>query len=540
MMKKTTWQERTAVFLFSLTLLLFLAFFGYMLVGERVSVFQSEQTHDYSTLTDLEQELRYDDTAPAGVVKVYRGILDPELSQESCLCFNIAHHNIEVYFDDALMYRLTGAEGNRIGGNVSNNWCSVHVGQTHAGKTVTVVLTPLFEAAVSKRPAFLLGSHYAIAMDVLSGELPLMILCALCVLLGVFVMIVALYYSICLNAGNSGMFSLGAFSCAIGLWRLTDLRCMPLLFPEHSMAIGYISIGALFLTGSCLLMYFSSLFVKQKQGFMLLLASCGSLVCLYVLVMQLLGVTEIRQNLVLSHVLLISAVFSIPLAALYNRLIHKSWGVHRSWRLLLLLFAGIALDLLRYYRNNGNGLTSFSVTGFIVYTLIVFLRSIQDSTRKAYIDSRTGLDNRARWNELMNSDTPLQEPYGILVIDLNGLKHVNDTLGHEAGDMIIYELSSILRNTLPRNSVICRWGGDEFAVLLTGVDRKKLDHQTDALIAAREAYNADHPELPIHFAVGAALSADHPGIPRAELFRLADEEMYRSKQLWYARKQAGE
>lgn len=535
-MKRNSWQNRAAVLLYALTLFLFLTFFGYMLTGERVSVYHLERTHSYSILTDLESELRYDDAAPAGVVKVYRGILDPELSQESCLCFNIAHHEIEVYFDDVLMYRLTGAEGNRIGKNVSSNWCSVHVGQTHAGKTVTVVLTPLFDAAISKEPRFLLGSHYAIAMDVLSGELPLLIICALCVLLGLFVVAVSAYFRIVLKTENSDILYLGTFACFIGLWRITDLRCMPLLFPENSMAIGYISIGALFLTGLCLLMYFSSLFVKQRQGFLLLLSSAGSLVCLYVFVMQVLGISEIRQNLVFSHVLLITSVASVPLAALFNRIVHKSWGVLRSWRLLLLLFVGIALDLVHYYRNNGNGLMSFSIMGFIVYTLIVFLRSTQESTRKAYTDSRTGLENRARWNELMNGETAFPEPYSILVIDLNGLKQVNDTLGHDAGDRMIYELAGLLRNTLPRSSVICRWGGDEFAVLLTGINREELDHQIGALLAAGESYNADHPELPIHFALGAALSAEHPGISRDELFRLADEDMYRNKQRWYARK----
>jgi len=165
--------------------------------------------------------------------------------------------------------------------------------------------------------------------------------------------------------------------------------------------------------------------------------------------------------------------------------------------------------------------------------LIVFFRSMQESTRKAYTDSRTGLENRTRWNELMNDDTSLLEPYAIVVIDLNGLKQVNDTLGHEAGDQIIFQLSSILRNTMPRNSVICRWGGDEFTVLLTGVSRQKLDQRLESLLTAAAAYNAEHPELPIHFAVGAALSAEHRGISRTSLFQLADEAMYRCKQRWY-------
>ena len=535
-MKHRLWQGRAATMLFSLTLTLFFAFFAHMSFSERVSVFQLEQTHAYSTVTDFELTLRQDSTAPAGVVKVYEGILDPELSQESCLCFNIAHHTIEVYFDGELVYSLSGHEDNSIGGNVGSNWCSVHVGQTHAGKSVTVVLTPLFEAAVSKEPEFLLGSHYAIAMDVIQGELPLMVLSTLCILLGLFVVAVSLYFTFLLKSGSSGSIYLGFFSVALGLWKLTDLRSIPLLFPGFSMAAGYISIGSLFLTSLCLLMHFYTLFEKGKQGLPLLLSTAGSLVCLYALGTQVFGFTEIRQNLVFSHGLLITAALSIPLSALYNRLIHKSWGVSRSWRLLGLLFAGIAVDLLFYYQTNSNGLMSGSIACFIIYMLVVFIRSVQESTRKAYTDSRTGLENRTRWNELMNGETAIPEPYAILVVDLNGLKRVNDTMGHDAGDRLIYELSSILRNTMPRNSVICRWGGDEFTVLLSNATKEKLAQHTASLQAAGEAYNHDHPELPLHFAVGAALSTEHPGISRTGLFRLADEDMYRNKQTWYARR----
>lgn len=536
-MTHSNWRNRISVSLFSLTLALFALFFLYMFTCEKVSVYHAEQTHVYSTLTGLSKELQYDESAPAGLRKIYRGILDPEMSHESCLCFNIPHHNIEVYFDDTLVYRLTGEADNLIGKNVSSNWCSVHVGQNHSGKMMTVVLTPLFEAAISKEPAFLLGSHHAIAMDVILGELPLLILSCLCVMLGVFVVAVSLYFSFLLKSESGGVIYLGFFSIALGLWKITDLRSTPLLIPEHSMALGYISVGSLFLTGLCLLMYFKTLFKKETQGFFRILSSCSSLLCLYALLMQIFGFTEIRQNLVISHIVLITAILSFPAAALFNKLLYKNWGIRSSWRLLMLLFVGIALDLLLFYKNNGNGLLSFSILNFIVYTSIVFLRNIQESTRKAYTDIRTGLENRTRWNEMMNSDTELPEPYSIMVIDLNGLKQANDTLGHEAGDRMIYELSTILRNTLPRNSLICRWGGDEFAVLLTGTDRIRLDRQIESLLCVRDEYNAEHPELPVHFAVGSALSCEHPGISRTELFRLADEDMYRNKQHWYNQKQ---
>lgn len=178
----------------------------------------------------------------------------------------------------------------------------------------------------------------------------------------------------------------------------------------------------------------------------------------------------------------------------------------------------------------------FTILAFIVYAIIVFISRATETSHKAYTDSHTGLANRLRWNELMKEDSPIPEPFGILLMDLNGLKQVNDSLGHDMGDRVIFHFSNILRNTLPASSIICRWGGDEFAILLTGISRRQLDGYIQALLHATETHNAENHTLPIHFAAGSALSAEHPSMTRTELFHLADEEMYRDKQLWYAKK----
>lgn len=529
-------QPRPAGILYSVIVVLFLLFLLYVGASEGTTVYRADQAREYGPITDVQAGVVPDDTAPAGIRKIYQWPLTSEHTNGNSILFNIAYHEIEVYFGDLLVYSFTVSEGNRIGGNVGDHWCFVNPGPECTGQTATVVLTPLFENAMSKEPEFLFGSHSAFITDVVAGELPLILLSALCVFLGVILLFVSAYFRFGQNVETTDITYLGLFSVSLGLWKITDLYSAALLFPEHSMVIGYICICSLLLCGLDLMMYFSTFFEKQMDRLLLLLSFVGSLVCLHVLAMQVFGVAEIRQNLIYSHILLIAAIVSLPLAAGINRLMHKKTGLRHSWRPLLLLFVGIGLDLTRYYINNGNGLLSFSILSFIVYALIVFLKRIQESTHKAYTDSWTGLENRARWNELMDSGTPLPEPYAIVNIDLNGLKRVNDTLGHAAGDRMIYTLSSILRSTLPRSSVICRWGGDEFAVLLPNIDRIQLDQQIQRLWSAADSYNKENPELPVHFALGAALSAEHPGLSRTELFHLADEEMYRNKQHWYTEK----
>ena len=533
-MKHSDVLKRISVILLSLVLIAFMCFFIYIYHNESISVYRAEPIFGYDVYSDMSMELVNDNNAPAGVRKIYQGYLPSDLSQEDYLFFNISHHSIEVYLENELVYSLIGAADNHIAKNVSSNWCILHMGKDHAEKEVTVVLTPLFEAAIGKTPEFLLGSPYAITVDTIVSEMPLLILSALCILLGIFVVSVFLYFRLILKTDNSGTIYLGLFSIAIGLWKLTDLRCISLLMPERALSLGYISVGSLFLTGLCLISYLSTLFLKGRNQLQHVFSCMASLICLTVLIMQLFGIAEIRQNLIYSHILLIVAILSAPLTMIINRIIYKSWELKKTWKLLILLVLGIVVDLIFYYLNSKNGLLSFSIMGLIIYTLIVFLMNVQDSTRKAYTDGGTGLVNRARWIELMNKDISPSKPVAILMIDLNGLKQVNDTLGHKFGDQIICQLSDILRKTLPLTSVICRWGGDEFTVLLNNINRAQLDLQIHRILAESEKYNAEHPELPLHFAIGDALSSEHPDASRLELFHLADEEMYRNKKTWYS------
>lgn len=121
----------------------------------------------------------------------------------------------------------------------------------------------------------------------------------------------------------------------------------------------------------------------------------------------------------------------------------------------------------------------------------------------------------------------------MMMLDLNGLKYINDTLGHEAGDRMIFNFSAILRNTLPSSSVICRWGGDEFAVMLTGMSREKMERYMDTIHRAVDVYHANNGDPPIFFAVGYALSTENPSLSRKELLAIANNQMHLDKQKWY-------
>ena len=136
----------------------------------------------------------------------------------------------------------------------------------------------------------------------------------------------------------------------------------------------------------------------------------------------------------------------------------------------------------------------------------------------------------------MDDLTPIKTPISMIMLDLNGLKQVNDTLGHEVGDQILRNFSTILSQAILPPSVICRWGGDEFAVMLVNTDRAATEHCIAEIHTAVAAYNAANTMPALYFAAGYALSSEFPGLSRRELLEKADARMYQDKQMWHNRR----
>ena len=163
----------------------------------------------------------------------------------------------------------------------------------------------------------------------------------------------------------------------------------------------------------------------------------------------------------------------------------------------------------------------------------MFVKNILNINKKAYVDVKTKLFNRARFDDYINNKIPEGEPIGVMMLDLNGLKHINDTYGHKVGDRVIVKFSELLRKTFGKGEFVCRWGGDEFAVIVRNADREKLEGYYGALHKAAEDYNGSGATPKIYFACGYVLSAEYPEVSRSELLTKADARMYNDKQAWY-------
>ncbi|HEX8382174.1 MAG TPA: EAL domain-containing protein [Sphingomonas sp.] len=145
-------------------------------------------------------------------------------------------------------------------------------------------------------------------------------------------------------------------------------------------------------------------------------------------------------------------------------------------------------------------------------------------------DVMTGLGNRALFGERLAACVARGDPFGVLLFDLDHLKHVNDTIGHDGGDAVIKGVAGRLVAAAASPDDVARLGGDEFGLILPGVRSRAALAEAAENLRGRlaEPLVVEGRGLDTHASIGAALYPDHGGAAGA-LLKSADVALYAAK-----------
>ncbi|WP_336921383.1 putative bifunctional diguanylate cyclase/phosphodiesterase [Aquipuribacter sp. SD81] len=202
-----------------------------------------------------------------------------------------------------------------------------------------------------------------------------------------------------------------------------------------------------------------------------------------------------------------------------------------------LAFAGAALVLLVLEHFQRLSLLALVLAAGTVAAALLRITLTVEETRQlavvrvqAVTDDLTGLPNRRRLDQSLRAATTREgRPVGLLMLDLDRFKDVNDALGHPVGDALLVEVSRRLQGATSGEELVARLGGDEFAVLLPGVRGEELLERARAVAALLgPPVDLGHISLHVSTSVGAAAYPDHAG-DASHLMRAADVAMYRAK-----------
>lgn len=120
--------------------------------------------------------------------------------------------------------------------------------------------------------------------------------------------------------------------------------------------------------------------------------------------------------------------------------------------------------------------------------------------------------------------------YGLLFIDVDNLKAVNDKYSHSAGDVLLIAIAKTLLSGVRRSDFVARVGGDEFAILLDNIPASELAAKAERVVKSVGRLKIEHQDIILSPSVSAGHSIIEPGVKPTELLLRADRSMYAAKQ----------
>lgn len=247
---------------------------------------------------------------------------------------------------------------------------------------------------------------------------------------------------------------------------------------------------------------------------------------------------------IIGMALLLSALRPVNKICAYEEQKRHGWGI--IFHLILLFLCGY-FTFAYYLLNSSVSFIEFIVAAVFLgggwFVSLVSRLSLQSILRidevaqaeryRALHDPLTSLPNRTlfyeRIEQVLNLAKRENREAAIMIIDLNEFKEVNDTLGHQAGDVLLLQATQRLKGLMRESDTLARYGGDEFAIILPGSNKDQAHILAERLTRSiLEPFTISDSSLIIGMSVGIAMYPQHGLDPQA-LIEHADIAMYSAK-----------
>jgi diguanylate cyclase (GGDEF)-like protein len=179
-------------------------------------------------------------------------------------------------------------------------------------------------------------------------------------------------------------------------------------------------------------------------------------------------------------------------------------------------------------------LQALQQVGRVLAMAIRNCRLFREVQNQAHTDALTKLGNYRAFYETLRSEMHRSSRYGrplaLIMIDIDSFKELNDKFGHQAGDAALAELGKAVRESLRREDMAARYGGDEIAIILPETKPRGALMVVQRLLAAVRGRAFSYEGKPLPVAVSAGVAPFRPEMTITQLVGAADEALYRAKQ----------
>ncbi|MBR1413433.1 MAG: diguanylate cyclase [Bacilli bacterium] len=514
--------------LVSLLFILVVGYICYVSINTNVEIDNKREDNHINEIKDYHYLEIESKDSPVGITRVYEWDLNSDSDYDNTISFYISHSYLKAYIDKELVYTINASSN--ITSTVGSHYIVIPITKNDNGKKVRLEITPVYKSLLDCKINIYEGSYKNIYINELKESLTQIIISYSGIALGLLLCITALIYYIKKKKTNELEY-IGLFAIFIGIWRITDMKYTHLLYPNSSVLVSYLSLFSMFLAPVALNTYIKN---KVSNSSRLLLNINTLMVLAYpviIILLELFKISDVRNNLFIYHLTVIIYILLISFVVIKDTI--KNRKLRTTNLLLIILFIGALVDVLIYiFMNSSNYSFSLLIALIFDVTLMAY-ETIKELHQQSSIDALTGLYNNNRCKEMINNPDKLTNDIVLAVIDLNGLKEVNDQKGHALGDKLIVDFSNILYKSISKDSFVGRWGGDEFIVISPNSDKTTFKEQISNLNRIIKNYNERSSDINISYSIGVTYSKDYDSTTMRDLFLKADKLMYVEKKKYH-------
>lgn len=461
------------------------------------------------------------------------------------------HSVTDVYLDNELIYTY-GHELYESGELIGYGKNYISMPDDYAGKELRISLVVAENNAFDRLQALAIvdGNHFF--QKALAEHRITLLIVFFLIMFGIIVMALSAIMRV-VNVSFSQTFCIAMFSFLVGCWTLcnSDLLIYFITNLRVKVTIEYVTLFALPLPFT---FYFKGRVDDKRtpvwlKVFFWILSGVEVAFFVTAYSCQQLNLAHYPDFVPICQVLMALTLIFIVLVNRQGRKKSKTKGTDTINIGFAIAIVAVVWELLRYnlskyvfgFRKNQYSSTVCIVILIIVITLLIdFAQDVSKNVYKsaqqrlleqmAYVDELTGLSNRRRCEETLLDLKQRAIPYAVLSLDMNFLKKVNDSLGHEKGDALLKRFAEMLMEVYGLHGTVGRMGGDEFIVILPEVTREDAENLISHMKATMLRMNVNTTQLKLSTAYGLAMSDEVGKDQDAHAaYRLADERMYENK-----------
>ena len=413
---------------------------------------------------------------------------------EQYLCFRSSQNRVWVYVEEELVYTY-GINGTyALSKSPGSAWNMVKLSGDKESCHVKIVLESPYHLFSGMIAPVYVGTRTGILTYLLGKCIPNCFFGVLFLLLAVFILVSSfILKNVRIECGLYFSLIIGH----LGFWFLLESKLEQFIFQSPYLCT-QINCILILTFPFVLLLYILSLDEYEADKVLKGLLFISLIYAALSWVLSLAKICDFVQVLPVSGVLLVGILAGI-MRNLYLRWKQKRNIKQLVWRDFGLVFMVVTAvhDMVCAFFGYGVRSRGWFHIGVIVFLIIIFtgfekqfvkmyVRQIEDERFKvmAFTDALTGLKNRASFEEEMDAlrknEMPGKEVY-VVIIDINNLKDINDTLGHKLGDKAIIQVADAIHHSFAKYGSCYRIGGDEFCIIIYKINGIKLKYILDKL-----------------------------------------------------------